>query len=64
MAVAGVAGVFGGDPIAYELKLPDGTTVTSGYYSWLTNVDLVTPALTISTTDEADTGIYDFELFG
>ena len=64
MAVDGVAGVFGVETITYTLKLPDGTTVTSGYYSWLTNVDLVTPALTISTSDEADTGIYDFELWG
>ena len=46
----------------YTLLLLDGTSAV-GYYSWLT-VDLLTPALTINTADEANAGIYDFQLCG
>lgn len=49
--------------VTYALKLGDGVTSAVGYYSWLT-VDLTTPKLTISTSNEADTGVYDFILEG
>ena len=48
--------------VTYALKLADGTSAV-GYYPWLT-VDLTTPKLTISTANEADTGIYEFILEG
>ena len=51
--------------MTYDIKLADGvTSLTDTTYSWLTVVDLVTPSITISTTDDADTGVYDFTLEG
>ena len=50
-------------PVTYSLTLGDGTTPAAGVYTWL-SVDLITPAVTINTNVEADTGIYDFVLFG
>ena len=50
--------------MTYTLSLEDGTAATAGVYPWLTNVDLATPSITISTDDESDTGIYLFVLGG
>ena len=48
--------------VTYDLTLANGSSA-AGAYSWLT-VDLDNLQLTIDTDDEADTGIYDFELSG
>ena len=60
VSVGNVASV---QTVTYSLTLSDGTTPAAGAFSWLT-VDLVTPSVTINTNVDADTGIYDFVLFG
>ena len=50
------------ETITYSLELPDGSDASSTY-AWL-SVDLTTPALTISTADESEAGIYELVLLG